>query len=330
MNDNNNHIINEELLTRYLLGETNAEESALIVKWLEASPENRKTLQHHKTLIDMVSLSNQNIDDEWQAFKTKLNPRPKEIKLEIPEHKVNYRFWAIAASIAIIIGLSVFFIYFFNNSPKQLLAESHDQVKDVILADGSNISLNRNSSLEYPEAFGKKERMVKLKGEAYFKVKHDDNKPFVVETDKFTVTVLGTSFYVSSFEGQPQQVFVETGKVKCVSKTTGENIILNAGEKYIFDAEKKVPETITDKDKNNFAWKTASLVFVNEKMADIATMIDKTYGCQIVLKGKINSCTLTVNFENLTIDGVLNVLQTILDAKITRNAKNIEISGQGC
>jgi len=330
MNDNNNHIINEELLTRYLLGETNAEENALIEKWLEASPENRKTLQHHKTLIDMVSLSNQNIDNEWQAFKTKLTPRTKEIKIESPEYKINYRFWAIAASIAVLIGLSVFFVFYFNNGPKQLIAESHDQVKDVILSDGSNISLNRNSSLEYPDAFGKDKRVVKLKGEAYFKVKHDEKKPFVVETDQFTVTVLGTSFYVNSFEGQPQQVFVESGKVKCQYKTTGEIIILSAGEKYIFGTENKTPESITDKDKNNFAWKTASLVFVNERMTDIVNMINKTYGCQITLKGKINNCTLTVNFEDLTIDGVLNVLQTILDAKITRNAKTIEISGQGC
>ena len=330
MNDNDNHIINEELLTRYLLGETNAEEGALIEKWLEASPGNRKILQHLKTLIDMVSLSNQNVDEEWQAFKPKLTPRTKEIKFEAPEHKINYRFWAIAASIAVLIGLSIFFAFYFNNGPKQLIAESHDQIKDVILSDGTDINLNRNSSLEYPETFGKKERIVKLKGEAYFKVKHDETKPFVVETDQFTVTVLGTSFYVSSFEGQPQQVFVETGKVKCTSKTSGENIILNAGEKYIFGAATKAPEIITDKDKNNFAWKTASLVFVDERMNDIALMIDKTYGCKIILKGAINNCTLTVNFENLTIDGVLNVLQTILDVKITRTDKTIEISGQGC
>jgi len=330
MNDNYDHIINEELLTRYVLGETNAEENVEVEKWLKSAPENRNTLQHHKTLIDMISLSNQNIDEEWQAFKAKLTPRTKEIKIESFENKVNYRFWAIAASIAVLIGISVFFVFFFNSGPKQLIAESHDQIKDVILSDGSDINLNRNSSLEYPKTFGKEKRLVKLKGEAYFKVKHDEKKPFVVETDQFTVTVLGTSFYVSSFEGQPQQVSVESGKVMCTYKTTGESVILNAGEKYTFGTKSKAPDIITDKDKNNFAWKTASLVFVNEKMTDIVNMIDKTYDCQIILKGNINNCTLTVNFEDLTIDGVLNVLQTILDAKVTKNAKTIEISGKGC
>ena len=303
MNNNFDHIINEELLTRYVLGETNAEENAMIEKWLEAASENRKTLQHHKTLIDMVSLSKMDIDNEWQAFKIKLTPQAKEIKFERTENKFNYRYLAIAASVAILIGLSAYFVFYFNNSPKNLMAESKDKVMDVVLADGSNISLNRNSTLEYPESFGKGNRHVKLNGEAFFKVAHDAAKPFVVETEQFTVTVLGTEFFVSSFEGKSQQVYVQSGKVKCEHKTTGETIVLTAGEKFTFGTQSTVAEKPTEEEMNQFAWKTARLIFVDEKMTEITNTINSTYGCNIELKGNINNCILTVNFEDLTLDG---------------------------
>lgn len=330
MENNYNYIINDELLTRFLLGETDTEEKAAIENWLKASPENEKMLHRQKMIIDMVSFAKQNVDEEWMTFKKKLTPQTKEIKFESSETKNNYRYLAIAASIAVLIGLSVFFIFYFNNAPKKLMAESKDKIMDVILSDGSNVSLNRNSTLEYPETFGKNNRQVKLNGEAFFKITHDASKPFIVETEQLTVTVLGTEFYVSSFEGQPQQVYVETGKVKCEHKTTGENIILNAGEKYTFGIQNNTVESPSEKEMNQYAWKTARLIFVNEKMTDITQTINNTYGSHIILKGNIYNCTLTVNFEDLTLDGVLNVLQTILDAHIIKKTNTIEISGNGC
>jgi len=330
MENSNNHIVNEELLTRYLLGEATPDECALVEHWLEAAPENKSSLRRIKTMLDMVNLSKMNVDDEWQSFKPKLKNKPLEVSLDVPQKKISVRYYAIAASLFVLIGLSVYFAFFFNTVPKEVVAESGEIVKEIKLADGTNISLNRNSVLQYPESFTGDKRLVKLNGEAFFEVAHDSAKPFVVETEQFTVTVLGTSFYVSAFEGKTQQVVVESGTVKCQNLSTGESIVLNAGEKYILGQPVNEPVPASQKDMNAYAWKTARLVFVDENMTAIAESIGQTYGCQIILKGPIKNCILTVNFEDLTLDGVLNVLQTILNIEIRKDSKNIEIKGDGC
>jgi len=329
MENNYNHI-NEEFLTRFLLGECTPEEKSMIEKWLTIAPENKARLNQLKTLFDMVALSKMDADAEWLSFKDKLKPKTKIVQLTPPAKRNKMRLWAIAASITVLIGLSLYFALFYSPTPKQLIAESHDIIKEISLADGSAISLNRQSTLEYPEQFDKNKRLVKLKGEAYFKIAPDTTRPFIVETEQFFVTVLGTVFYVRSYPGQPQEVFVESGTVKCEHKTNNESVVLNAGEKYTFGSLTNTPEITNQTDMNMNAWKTAYLVFSGEKMSDIASIVSHTYGCNIMLKGDISNCTLTVNFENLTLDGVLNVLQTILDVQIVRNKNDIEISGNGC
>jgi len=330
MENNNEHIINDELITRYLLGETDADENALVAQWAEVSDENKATLRRHKTFLDMLSLSKMDAEKEWQRFKPKLKTQPKEIKLETHKKSNTLKYWAIAASAAVLIGFVFYFVFFYAPPAKMLLAEAHQEVKEIVLSDGSGIKLNRQSTIEYPEKFDKKKRVVKLNGEAFFNVSPDTSRPFVVETEHFNVVVLGTSFYVRAFKAQAQEVVVETGKVKCVHKTTGEAVVINAGEKYTFGSKTNTPETITVNDKNQNAWKTATLVFENEKMDNIAKLISNSYGCTIVLKGEIKHCKLTVNFNNLTLEGVLNILQTILDIEIKKGANHIEIYGSGC
>ena len=330
MSNDNEHIINDDLLTRYLLGEAAPEENVLIEGWLADDPENKDTLRRRKTVIDMVALSKMDVDAEWNAFKSKLKPQTKEISFHQATQRSSMRILAIAASIAVLIGISVYFVFFFKQGPEKLMAQSKDTIKNIALADGSQVSLNRNSTLEYPEEFEKGSRTVKLNGEAFFDITPNKDKPFVVETPAFSVTVLGTSFFVSCTEGRPEKVVVLTGTVKCVHKTSGEEVVLNAGQMYTFGSVAKSPEPVTEKEMNAYAWKTARLVFVNEKFNDIISTINSTYGCHITAKGQMNECVLTVNFEDLTLDGVLNVLEVILDADITKDKNNIEIKGNGC
>ncbi|ALL04800.1 hypothetical protein AQ505_04460 [Pedobacter sp. PACM 27299] len=84
----------------------------------------------------------------------------------------------------------------------------------VTLADGSEILLNSGSELRYPRQFSGKQRLVYLNGEAFFKVKHRADQPFVVTTGKIKTTVLGTSFNIKAYSGLDHiAVNVATGKV---------------------------------------------------------------------------------------------------------------------
>jgi ferric-dicitrate binding protein FerR (iron transport regulator) len=68
------------------------------------------------------------------------------------------------------------------------------------LEDGSEVQLNPNSTISYPEHFGQKTRTVYLKGEAFFSIKRNPAKPFVVHTGELVTEVLGTSFTIKSYE----------------------------------------------------------------------------------------------------------------------------------
>src|SRR5690606_9468372 len=69
----------------------------------------------------------------------------------------------------------------------------------IVLPDGTNVWLNAESSIRYPTAFTGNERVVELKGEAYFEVTHKPQQPFIVKTDSQHLKVLGTTFNVHDY-----------------------------------------------------------------------------------------------------------------------------------
>lgn len=82
------------------------------------------------------------------------------------------------------------------------------------LPDGSRVWVNQNTTLEYPEAFSGSTREVTLKGEAFFDVARNPQKPFIITSGGITTTVLGTSFSVKAYEGINPEVRVVSGKVR--------------------------------------------------------------------------------------------------------------------
>lgn len=330
MNEENIHIT-EDLLNRYLLQETSEEENLLVEKWLGLAPENRKRLQKQKMLWDMMAFAKQDVNKEWEVLKKKISARhTKEVPLKPESKHSRFKILAVAASLLFLLTLSIYLVFLYDSKPQLQLAESHDEVLHITLDDGTQIALNRHSTLEYPTYFKEKDRVVKLKGEAFFEVVPLPEKPFVVETYNLVVRVLGTSFYVRAYSEHKQEVYVKSGMVECLNKRTNEIIKLGAGEKLIITDDKSSRQEIESTDMNIFAWQTARLVFYNEKMSAIAAQINNAYGCHITLKGPIENCALTVSFEDLTLEGVLLVLQSILDLEISQVGHNIEIKGRGC
>ncbi|MBK7131283.1 MAG: FecR domain-containing protein [Bacteroidales bacterium] len=100
----------------------------------------------------------------------------------------------------------------------------------ISLPDGSKISLNRNSQLTYRENFGKKNRNVKLTGEAFFEIAPDASKPFIIDAGKADVRVVGTSFNVITNNTESEvEVYVKTGKVILSDKSGSQSIALEPG-----------------------------------------------------------------------------------------------------
>ncbi|WP_316818583.1 FecR family protein [Pedobacter nyackensis] len=167
----------------------------------------------------------------------------------------------------------------------------------VKLPDGTWVWLNSESTLTYPEVFSGKERLVELKGEAYFEVakvmiKDEGTKnkerrmPFIVKTNAMNVEVLGTHFNVSAYAGNAAtKTTLLEGVVKLLDGPD-RAVVLKPGEqgtvlfKGISVAKVKVKEVV--------AWKDGYFVFRENTIQEIMEQIERWYDVEIEYRGKIN------------------------------------------
>lgn len=137
----------------------------------------------------------------------------------------------------------------------------------LILDDGTRVWINSESELRYPVAFRGSERKVFLKGEAYFEVKHDKNCPFVVETNRTNVQVLGTEFNVQSYAEEENITLVE-GRVAVKKEGIGASeVILNPGENASLRGESFYVEAV-DVLKYT-SWKEGFFYYNNVRLEEI-------------------------------------------------------------
>lgn len=109
----------------------------------------------------------------------------------------------------------------------------------IVLNDGSRIWLNAQSKIKYPVRFGKSERRIQIAGEAFFDVKHDPQRPFIVETADYSVKVLGTKFNVNAYaQEESTSTTLVSGSVLIPMKT-GSETILTPGDQLKFSRSDK-------------------------------------------------------------------------------------------
>ncbi|QNR83675.1 FecR domain-containing protein [Pedobacter riviphilus] len=151
----------------------------------------------------------------------------------------------------------------------------------IQLPDGSTVWLNAASSIQYSLNIGTaKQRVVKLDGEAYFEVAKNAAHPFIVETDKQSVEVLGTHFNINSYKDEKvTKTTLLEGSVRVSHNTTNEHEVLKPGEQSLVSVsgiaikEVNVDEAI--------AWKKGYFMFNNERQESILRKVARWYNVEI-------------------------------------------------
>jgi transmembrane sensor len=156
----------------------------------------------------------------------------------------------------------------------------------LALPDGSKVWMNAQSKLSFPTSFGKKERVVKLTGEAYFEVAHASNWPFKVETEQQTVQVLGTKFNISAYPEDHQTVTtLTTGSVKVFDDRSSQ--LLVPGQMAV-KAEEKPGFTITSADVDDvLAWRSGVLIFKDADVTELMRTIRRTFNVEVEVDGHV-------------------------------------------
>lgn len=315
MNLNNDHIT-DDLLVKLMLGEVTEEERRLVEAWINSNAANKKQYEDFKTIWEESErlATASTIDEEaaWQRFKNRINEPKQEavVKMMRPTN-----WWRIAALFIVVIGAGYFGYKLFADKPiRNIEVASHASTLIDTLPDGSVVTLNKNSSLDYPSKFKGDTRTIALKGEAFFNVAPNKQKPFIIHVNDVTIKVVGTSFNVRSVNGITE-VIVETGVVQ-VSRRN-KMVELKAKEKLkITQQDSALVKGIEEEKLYNY-YRSKQFVCDGTPLWKLVEILNEAYDTTIVIENpKLRNYPLNTTFNNESLDRILEIVtETFGDIK---------------
>jgi transmembrane sensor len=195
------------------------------------------------------------------------------------------------------------------------------------LPDGSLVKLNAESNLVFESSFGNK-REVWLDGEAYFDVKFDSSKVFIVHSGTFKTTVIGTSFNIKNFSGEGEEsISLLSGKVLISLEDAHDpqQYELLPGDKLTVNRDSK-KLNFAKVDFDEVVWHSGILVFKNDNYEEFIKKLERWYGVSVnVLVKPQKALNVNGRFNNESLDLVLESLKFSLDIDYQLNNKEVLI-----
>ena len=197
----------------------------------------------------------------------------------------------------------------------------------LTLSDGTRVWLNSETSIQYPVAFGAKERRVFVQGEAYFEVAKDAKKPFTVQFLSSSVTVLGTSFNIRAYpEEKRSQTTLAEGSVRIYSP--GSSMLLKPGEQAEVSALSGEMVKQEVEVKNFTSWKDGRFVFEQQPLEDIMRTLERWYDIRVIFKDEgAKRISLSGNMKRYgDFSQVMKMLQMTGDVRFELHGNDVYIT----
>jgi transmembrane sensor len=313
--------MNDDLLVKFLLSETTESENLGVKQWLAANPANEKHLNDLQLIWqrskNLAIESTVDEDEAWKRFKTRVEAKEKPADAFI-RPLWHLSVWkSIAAAIILIAG--AWFFYSKILAPPTTLMASNEVVIET-LPDGSEVTLNKNSSLSYSFPITAEKRLVKLnKGEVFFKVSPDQAKPFIIESHGVTIEVVGTSFNVNHSQ-KSTEVIVESGIVKVT--TNQGHIILTRGQKVVSSRTGLHREPVTDNLHNYY--RTNQFTASNTPLSRVVGVLNKAYKANVIIANpSLATKTLSTTLELGSLDQNVQLIAETMGLSIERRDSTI-------
>lgn len=210
----------------------------------------------------------------------------------------------------------------------------------VTLPDGSVVTLSAQSRLRYSQSFQGTTRTVALVGQAFFEVKRDPKKPFLVFTNDVVTRVLGTSFIVRSRPGHAATVVVRTGRVAVYARKTydtpgrqaltGLSLTPNQ-QATLSNANGTLKRSVISEPQPLPTQSVAALDFDDRPVEEVIDALEKTYGVPIQYdRQRVGNCRVTVSFVNEPLFDQLALLAKLLDGRYVAEDGAIKLYVDGC
>jgi transmembrane sensor len=325
------------LSDKFLKNECTDDEIVFLEKWVDDQ------IETNKYFFDHSNWDNR----DWELKLWNRIRQSTEIKKISFRSKFNWIATGIAACLIMVIG----WLYYNKNNTNtnstngqfvnRGIESKNIAVKQqkIILPDNSIVILEKNASIITDENYGKRNRTVYLTGEAFFEVKRNTKKPFLVYSGGLVTEVLGTSFSIKPKPNSKMiEVSVKTGKVSVYANETHKTdkfngVILTPNQKVTFNTElKTISQSIVDLPlivsseivKSDFQFEETTL-------DRITKIFEQAYGVEIVVSNPVlNHCVFTGELNGLTMYKQLEFVCGSINAKYELRGTTIFIIGDGC
>ena len=332
--------INDDLLISSLLGEATLAQNKQIEHWRNEDPANENRYMQFKLIweksLELRYPGKTDAGISLNRLKQKIAAQTTD-ELEKKEQQVvdhtstarnvvrisSLSYLArIAAAIVLLAGAGWLYTKQFAVSEVEFLTLK--TVQADTLSDGSVITMNKNSLLRYPNKFSGNQRQVWLtKGEAFFNITPDKDKPFIIHTGSTTIKVVGTSFNVKNKRDQIE-VIVETGTVQ-VSRN-GKMVSLIPGEKVLVMRQRADLIKEKNSDRLYTYYRSNEFIADNTPLWRVVEILNEAYDSRIVIGNKeledfpLNT---TLKFKEESLDQLLHVITSTFKIKIEKKANQI-------
>ncbi len=324
--------IDWELAARVMNGEGDEIDRGLLEQWLKADKANAEEWDRIKESWkkggDFLFLNQIDTDAAWDkvhhftsgdSFTGKHHSRFSIGKV-----------LAVAASVVLVLGLSWFFLI---NQPeeKSSLIVSNTSREEMVLGDGSKITLNNQSRFSCEQPFSPDKRVVQLNGEGYFDVQGDKEWPFIINAGDVTIRVTGTSFNVRAYPNLDiTEIAVLEGRVEVVPPSREDMVVLKQGQTAYFDKKSRMISVYESTDPNLLSWITQQIKFEETPLINVAETLERVYGVDIQLSDDVREQQkLTARFSDNSLDFVLDVVCATFNLKTQREGETIFLTSVG-
>jgi transmembrane sensor len=319
--------------------------------YIKAHPEQASTINEAKRLYSILSGHKKPLNSQLELLKNSIKTEQQDI---VVPFRRSYTWLKIAAAIFLISGIVLLYRNYYEQVKPTVNGLSAYRTngaehKKITLPDGTLVLLNAKSSLQLGEDFNTDDRTVTLIGEAFFDVKHNKDKPFKVHTSDFDIHVLGTTFNVKVYPGDPtsEAVLIKGLIIMKGAGSKGNSITLKPSQKVTFyknqvavntgkltrSATKDPEITINRYTKINdstiveMAWTENRLEIVDQDFSALKNVLERWYDVDIKFTDhEIEKYRFTATFNKETIVEVLNALQSAQHFKYEIKGNQVIIS----
>lgn len=313
----------DDLLAKYFSGNASPEEALFVDEWKNTNNDNLKQFNQTATYFG-VTLKQANATHLYKQIAKQIHAKPtRVIKLNLTKR------WVSAAAVLFFVSLGVLLLVKRNSKTVDEILTAQN-ITEKVMTDGSKITLNKKAQLTIVGDYNNKQRRLKLTGEAFFEVQHQQDKPFVVEAGDLIITDIGTAFNVNALPASDTVlVYVTQGVVDVAYNDATIRLTKDESAVYIkstheFKKEIKILSNIN-------AYKTKQFSFKSATLNEVIAAINNVYGQTLVLSNKeLGKCLITVDFNNELPATIAIIVAETLGLNYTEQNGTYVLSGNTC